>query len=185
MHSDIRGDTARLGHVALPTLVVPTPARGDVSDVNINHALRVAVLLTKCNDGRVQSQLKNGVNVLAALTLQLLERVNVPRVQHNRLFANRVRLIPQGEPNVRVVQIVGGTNTNVIDLVATASTLFDMAIKALELSEEVGVGEVTIDHPNAVIRVEGGDEVVACVFDGLHVARRDVASGADESEIER
>ena len=86
---------------------------------------------------------------------------------------------------MRVVQIVGGANAHIIDLVSAAPTLFNMSIKALELSEEVSVGEVTIDHPNAVIRVEGGDEVVACVFDGLHVARRDVASGTDESEIER
>ena len=82
------------------------------------------------------------------------------------------------------MQVIGGANADIVDLVAAAPPLFNMAIKALKLGEKMGVGEVTVDHPNAVIRIECGDEVVACIFDGLHVARRDIASGADESEIE-
>ena len=44
------------------------------------------------------------------------------------------------------------------------------------------VGKVAVDDADAVVGVERGDQVVAGVFDGAHVARRDKASGADEGE---
>ena len=124
----------------------------------------------------MEAQLQHGVDVAAALALELFERVEVPGVQDERLFADGVGADAQREADVRVVQVVGRADADVVDaaVLGAAAQLVDVAIEALELGEEGGVGPESIEDADRVVRIDGGDEAAADVLDGLEVpsARR-------------
>ena len=50
--------------------------------------------------------------------LDLGQTVDIPRIEHQRLFANRVGVGAQREPAMRVVQIVRRADRNVVDAFA-------------------------------------------------------------------
>ncbi len=82
------------------------------------------------------------------------------------------------------MQVVGRADGDVVDLrsVTGAPQLVDVPVEALELREEVRVGEVAVEDADRVARVEGDDEAVAGVPDRLHVPRRDVTGSTDQRE---
>jgi len=90
--------------------------------------------------------------------------------------------IAQGEPDVGVVQVVGRADADVVDGRAFAAEFVDVAVEALGFGEEIRGWEIAVDHADAVVGVERGDQLVAGVFDGAHVARCNKAGGADEGE---
>ena len=65
-----------------------------------------------------------------------------------------MRAVTQREANVRVVQVVGGADAHVVNLLSLAAQFLHMAVEALELGEEVRLREVTINDPNAVVRAK-------------------------------
>src|SRR6185312_8982838 len=95
---------------------------------------------------RVHAQLQDGVDAMAALALELLERVEVPRIEHERLLADGVGADAQREADVRVVQMVRRADAHVVDASAldAAAQLLDVTIETLELGEEGGVGPIAV-----------------------------------------
>ena len=83
---------------------------------------------------------------------------------------------------MRVVQIVGRANRNVIDLLAAPAQLVDMAIEPFELDEETRVRKIAVDNADGIVRIEGDLQIAADRLDGLHVPRRDVSGRANESK---
>jgi len=81
-----------------------------------------------------------------------------------------------------VVQVVGRADRDVIHPLPVAAELLQVAIEPLELREEVGVREVRIDDAHAVVGIQGGNEPVAGLPDGLHVTRGDESGSAAEGE---
>ena len=79
------------------------------------------------------------------------------------------------EAHVRVVQVVGRADGDVVDRLAAAAQLVDVAVEALELDEEADVGKVAVQDADRVGGVERGNQVAAGLLDGAQVARRDVA----------
>jgi hypothetical protein len=126
--------------------------------------------------------LQDVVDARARLGLDLLQAVDVPGIQHQRLFADGVGAIAQGEPDVGIVQVVRRADADIVDGRTFAAQFVDVAVEALELGEEIGCGKVAVDDADAVVGVERGDQPVAGVLDGAHVARGDEAGGADEGE---
>ena len=61
-----------------------------------------------------------------------------------------------------------------------AAQLLHVAVEALELGEESGVGKEAVEDADRIRAVERRDQAVAGVLDGLQVAGRDVAGGADQ-----
>ena len=183
VHADVGGDAAGLFDVALPTALVPVAAGGDVGDLDLVHALASGLDgLSQRDDAGVQAQLQDVVDACARLCLDLLQTVDVPGIEDQRLFTDGIGAVAQGEPDVGVVQVVGRADADVVDGRAFAAELVDVAVEALGLGEEIRGREVAVDDADAVVGVERGDQLVAGVFDGAHVARRDKAGGADEGE---
>lgn len=58
-----------------------------------------------------------------------------------------------------------------------------MAVKTFEFGEEVRVGMVGVYYAHGIAGVEGGDEFIAGVADGAHMARGDVARRADKGKV--
>ena len=130
----------------------------------------------------MQAQLQDGRDLAAGLALDLGEPVDVPRIEHQRLLADRIGIRAQREAAVRVVQVVGRADRDVVDLLAAPAQLVDVTVEALELDEEVGIREIAVDDADRVLRVEGDLEIAVDRLDGAHVPRRDVAGGADQGE---
>jgi hypothetical protein len=59
-----------------------------------------------------------------------------------------------------------------------------VAVEALELDEEMGVGEEGIDDANAVAGIHRRDKAMAAVSYGLHVPRGNVPRRSDQGEAQ-
>jgi hypothetical protein len=64
-----------------------------------------------------------------------------------------------------------------------APLFLEKAIEALDLGEESRLRKVAIEHTHGVLGIDGGDQAVARVVDGLEMAGRDVPGRTDESEV--
>ncbi len=181
VNADVGGDAARFAEVALPRHVIPAPARGDVGEVDlVVGAARGGDLVSELDDLGMQAQLQDGRDLLAGFLLEGGEAIEVPGVQHQRLLADDVGAGAQSEAAVRVVQIVGRADRDVLDGLALPAQFVDVAVEALELDEEVRVGEMAVHDADAVVGVHGHDQIAADGFDRFHVARRDIPAGADQ-----
>ena len=69
-----------------------------------------------------------------------------------------------------------------VDAVSFAAQFLQVPLEALGLGEELRLAIEAIQNPYRVMWIERGDELATDVFDGLHVAGGDEASGADECE---
>ncbi len=65
--------------------------------------------------------------------LVFLQGGDVPGIQNEWFFANGVGADTEGEPDMRIVQVIGGADGNVIDLAVFAAKFFQMPIESLEL----------------------------------------------------
>ena len=185
MYADVGGDAAALVDVTLPRGIVPVAARGDVGQVDVVDLVLGTFfhLFLQRFDLVVETQLKDGVGLMALTFLHLLEGIDVPRVEHQRLLADDVGAEAQAVTRVGIVQVVGRADAHVVDVGAAVAQLGVVPVEELLLGEEGSLGEVAVHDADAVAPVVGGDEVVTCVFDGFEVARGDVAADADECEI--
>src|SRR3546814_8974474 len=59
----------------------------------------------------------------------------------------------------------------------------DMAVEPLELGEKFRIGEMAVDNADRIVAVQRRHQPVAGVFDGFHVARGNIAGGADQGEV--
>ena len=99
MDADVGGDAARALGDALPRHVVPGAARRDVGERHLMPSIRGRQALLERDHRRMQPQLQHGVDAPPGFALDLLERVEVPRVDDQRLLADRVgaeRAAPSG-----------------------------------------------------------------------------------------
>src|SRR4051812_11261002 len=93
--------------------------------------------LIKCDDLGMHTELQNRIDLPARALFYLGERIHIPRIENQRLFANGIGVGTQCEPNMRIMEIVGGANRNVIDLLTVGPTphLVYVAIEALKFAE--------------------------------------------------
>src|SRR2546421_5607186 len=125
--------------------------RGNVCHVDIVRWLTGRVdARSKVDQCRMKSQLVDGEDATVRLLLDLAQGFQIPRVKHGWFLADRVSLIAKSESDVRVMQVVGRTNADVVYFGASAPEFVDVAIETLELREEIGVGKKAVDNPDTV-----------------------------------
>lgn len=93
-------------------VLLPVPAAGDVSQQYLVHGIG-RLLLEACLEFEqfgMYAQLQQGVNFPSRFGLDFFERVQVPRVDDQRLLTNRICPHAQGQPAVSIVQVVGRAN---------------------------------------------------------------------------
>src|SRR5688572_7699584 len=158
------------------------PAGGDVRQRHlVAPAGRAAGdRVAECDHRRVQPQLEDGIDPHPALTFELLQRIEIPRVDHNRLLANRVRARAQRQADVRVVQVVRRADADVVHalLFRGPPQLLAMAIETLDLGEEPYAERITIEQPDGVGRIRRGDPTMPGVANGIQVPRRHESGAA-------
>ena len=82
-----------------------------------------------------------------------------------------------------IVQIIGRTNGNVVN-VSTAVTQFGIVtVEKLLLGEKGSLGEIAVHDAYAIAFVVGRNEVIARVLDGFKMAWGYVAAHTDNGEI--
>ena len=160
---------------------------GDVSKVYVVLFAGIACrhLLPQVDDHRMVPELQYVVDLASRLLLYLLQRIDVPGVQHHRFFAYCISLVPEGEPDVRVVQVIGRTDAHIIELHAASLKLIDMPVEPFKLNEEVALRKVVVEFSHAVELVEAGQQPVACLLYGFKVPVGNIAGHPNESEIFR
>ena len=116
MHADIGGNAARFGILALPRRVIPAAARGDVGQIDLVALVAFGKALAQRDDRRMQPKLQDGGDAATGVALDLGQPVDIPGIEHQRLFADRIRARAQREAAMRVVQIVRRADRHVVDL---------------------------------------------------------------------
>src|SRR4029453_3735429 len=136
---------------------------------------------------RMQAQLQHGADAAAVLAFDFLQRIQVPRVDDDWLFANRMRAGAQRQADVRVVQIVRRTNADVMHPLGfrPAGKLFEMAIETFDLGKKAHAERVAIEQADSIMRIHGGDQPLAGVADRIQVARRNESSYAGNGKVLR
>jgi hypothetical protein len=94
----------------------------------------------------VRPELEDREDTAAGLRLQLLEGIEIPRVDDDRLLAERTRTIPEGDADVGIVQVVRAAYAHSVDpaLFRTPAKLVEMAIEPLDLTEVPDLVAVTV-----------------------------------------
>src|SRR3990167_8247735 len=109
----------------ITSTVVPI-ARGDVRELDVVVVASFAQdLLAQRDQHRVQPQLQDAAHLTTGLGFQRQNCVEVPRVQYQRLLADHVGARTQAIPHVRVVQIVGRADRQIVDAGAGAALLVE------------------------------------------------------------
>lgn len=186
VHADVGGNTKRFAVIALPTLHVPLAARGDVGQLHVELGVRRSGghLVSQLENRVVVAQLQDVEDALAAFLFNPLQFVHQFRVRHQRLLADHVTAQAQARANVGVVQVVGTADRHVVQhRRGVALELMGALVEAFELREKLALRRDAVDDANRVVDVVGNSQVVAGVVDGAHVARSDIAGGADQAKF--
>ena len=178
--ADVGRNAAGLLLGALPRNVVPAAAAGHVGQDDLvpgAGGLGVESRLDR-EQGGVDAELEDCEYPPSGLGFELFERVEVPRVDDQRLLADRVGAVSQRQAHVRVVEVVGRADADPVDALGlgTAAQLVEVAVETLDLLEEAHVEAVRVEDADRVMGIGRRDKAVAGVADRLKVARGDVAA---------
>ena len=140
MNADISADSPRFLLAPLPRDLIPGTAARNVDEGHLGTARIGLQALAQGDQLLVDPELQDGKDAAAGLKLQFLQRVEVPRVDDDRLLADHVRAVSKSEADVGVVEVVRAADRDPVDaLFLPASTeLVHVAIEALDLSESSG-----------------------------------------------
>src|SRR5262245_5462644 len=115
---------------------------------------------------------------MLSLMLHFRESVQIPRIEYERLLADRIGARSQCKATMRVMEVIGGTNRNHIDFLSDPSHLVDVAIEPLELDEEACIRKIAIENADRIVWVEGNLQLAPHSFDSTHMPWCNIASGA-------
>jgi hypothetical protein len=131
------------------------------------------------------AQLQDGVDIMTAFLFQLLKGIDIPGIEHHRFFADGIGADPQGKAGMGIMQIVGRTDTDVVNplLPSGPTELFDMAVKPLKFRKKADIFEEAIKNADRIIGVNGGDETVSGFFDCFKMPRGNITGDSGYGEI--
>ena len=100
---------------------------------------------------RMASQLQHRVDPASGLGLDFLQRIQIPRVDHEGLFTDGIGTRPQREPDMRVVQVIGRADAEKVDalVLGSAPKLLEVSIEPLDFGKEPDVERVRSSTPTA------------------------------------
>jgi hypothetical protein len=186
MHSYISRYPSGLCRFSFPRHLVPCSASGDVSKAHIVDPPRVLFqLFLQFDESRVKPQLKNRVNSVSELSLELLKRVQIPGVDHQGLLADCIRAHSKSEAAVCVMQIIRRADTQIMNpaLVGPAPQFLEVTIESFNLGEKSYVEGILIEQACSIMRVNRSYELVTRVSNRLEVPRRYVTGHPRNREI--
>ena len=186
VHANIGGHAKRLARVALPAFQVPLATAGDVGQLYIKLGVGRCGghFLPQRQNGIVVAKLQNIEHALAGFVLHQRQVVQQLGRGHQRFFADHIRTQTQAGGNVRVVQVVGRANGHVVQRRGgVALQAVGIIVKALKIGKKLALRRNAVNDAHRVVGVVSHGQMVAQVFDGVHVARGNVAGGADEGEV--
>ena len=103
---------------------------------------------------------------------------------HQRFFGNNIAAQAQAGSDVRVVQVVGGADGDIVERGSgVALELVGMIKEAFKFGKKCAFWRDAVDDADRVIDVISHGQAVAGVFDGVHVARSDIAGSADQGKV--
>jgi hypothetical protein len=121
-------------------------------------------------------ELEDDIDFLPGFLFNFLEGVNIPGIQHERLFTDGMGFIPQCQPDVGIVQVIWRTDGYVIHfIVAFTAKFIQVPVETFRFHEKVGIREIRIDNTDAIERIHSCNQVVPGIFDGLHMSWGDEA----------
>src|SRR5687768_2125818 len=128
----------------------------------------------------MHAQLQDGVDAAAGFALDLLQGIEIPRIDDQGVLADRIGADTEREPDVRIVEMIRRTDGDVVNPLFRLTTpqLLEMAIESFNLVEEPHVEREPIEDADSVMRVGGSDQTIAGVLDRLQMTRRDVPADA-------
>ena len=78
------------------------------------HLRVCANSIAQSDNGRMHAQLQDGIHLAPGFLFQLLQPLQIPGVEHQWLFTNRVCAIAQAETNMRVMQIIRRADADIM-----------------------------------------------------------------------
>jgi hypothetical protein len=131
--------------------------------------------------GRMQPQLKDCEDAPLVFLFKLLELIQVPWIDHQGFFANRVSAHAERKSHVGVVQVVRRANRDVIDrrCVGISPLLLQESIETFDFREEPRLGEVAVQETDGIVRINSGYEHIPGIVNGFQVLRRNVAANTN------
>jgi hypothetical protein len=84
---------------------------------------------------------------------------------------------------VRIVQVVRRADADEVDAVGAAPQLLEMTVEPLDLGEEARVEPEAVEHADGVMRIGGGNQLVARILDGFQVAGGHEARGTGQGKV--
>ena len=185
MHADVCGDAAALVDVALPRGVVPLAAGGYVGQIDvIDLVLRTFIdLLLERGDAVVEPELQDVICLVTGLLLDLLERVDVIGIEHHWLFADDIAAEAEAVADESVMRVVRGADAHPVQGIVRLHLLGAETVEEFVLREERTLRKKTVQPPDAVKAVVGGQQIVARIFYCFKVSGGNVARRAYQCEI--
>jgi len=185
--ADIGGDPAGFAYVPFPGGEVPVPPGGDVGEIDgiLFPCRGLPDLLPQSHDGRMDPELEDVVDPLPRFPFQFGEGIQVPGVEDERFFANRIGTDAKCKSHVGIVKIVGRADADIVNaLVASLpAQLFSMPVESLKLSEEGYVEEIAVHDADGIGFVQCGNELVFGIAYCLHVARCYISRCSDQGKV--
>src|SRR5688572_29285748 len=165
MHADISGNPAGFILLPLPRNVIPGSAAGDVSEHHVVLPSFLLERLLELDQLRMKAQLQNSVYTVIRLRLEIFERVEIPGVDDQRLFANHIRSHAQGEAAMCIMQIVWRTNGYIVNSIffRTPAQFFQVAVESLDLGKELDIERILVEDAHRIFRVYRSHQPVARV----------------------
>lgn len=128
----------------------------------------------------MEAKLQDGIDLFARFLFNFLQGIQVPGVEHQRLFADGVAAVAQRHTDMGVVQVIGAADTNIVDAaLSVPAQLVEVAVEALGFRKKLGIRKVAVHNADAIVRIECTNQVIPGFLNGFHVARSDVAGGTD------
>ena len=152
MHAYIRSYTAGLMHITFPGGVVPFAAGGDIRQIHVVDLVfrTVGHFLFQRTDLVVQTELQNGICLMACLPLLLYEVVDIVRVEHQRFLADDVTTDTQAVTNESIMGVVRRTDRQPLQGVVRTHLFGTETIKLLILREEGTIRKGTVRHGDRI-----------------------------------
>ena len=124
---------------------------------------------------------KTMMGVMMAVRCQIVQQF---RGRHQRFFANHIAAQAQAGGDVRVMQVIGRADADVIQRrFRLALEAMGKIVEAFKLGKKRALRRNAVDDADRVGDVIRHRQMVAQVFDGAHMARGNVASRANQCKI--
>ena len=103
----------------------------------------------------MNAKLKDSRYLPTALLFELGEGIDIPRVEHQRLFTDGVGSDSQRKAAVGIVQIVGRTNGDIMHAAGFIgpAQLLQMPVEPFKFGEEFDISEEPIENSDRIARV--------------------------------